>query len=134
MKRMKSLVILCGLTVFCLTLCSASTLFAQPSGTQATGQIKGAVMDIQYGRVPDAIIKIVGKDFKWEGKTDSEGEFTADVPTGTYRIYAVAAGFRKFESASLKVNANIIVLVNIHLDIAPSGSPNKIEPEKQTSN
>jgi hypothetical protein len=128
MKRIKSLIILCSLIVFCLMLCSASTLFAQSSVTQASGQIKGVVMDVQDARVPAAIIKIVGKDFKWEGMADSEGEFTADVPPGTYRIYVASPGFRKFESAFLKVKSNVIELVNIHLDIAPASGPVRVEP------
>jgi len=133
MKRMRRIIAGC-FTILSLSLCFVSSLSAQSSGKQPTGQIKGVVMDIQDGRVPDAIIKIVGKDFKWTGMTNSEGEFTADVPIGTYHIYVAASGFRKFESASLKVNPNVIELVNIHLDIAPTGRPDKIVPEKQTSN
>jgi hypothetical protein len=127
MKRMRRIIVAC-LTVLSLLLCFVSSLSAQSSAKQATGQIKGAVMDVQDGRVTDAVIKIVGKDFKWTGITNSEGEFTADIPTGTYHIYAMASGFRKFESASLKVKSNVIELVNIHLDIAPTSGPIKVVP------
>src|SRR2546423_6148933 len=133
MKRRRRLIAGC-FTILSLSFCFVSSLSAQSSGTQVTGQIKGVVMDIQDGRVPDVIIKIVCKDFKWTGMTNSEGEFTADVPIGTYHIYVAASGFRKFESASLKVNPNVIELVNIHLDIAPPVNAPKIAPEKQTSN
>lgn len=128
MKRMRLLVLICSLIVFCLTLCSVSTLFAQSSKAQATGQIKGVVMDIQDGRVTNARVRIEGADIKWAGVTDSEGDFTADVPHGTYRIYVEAYGFRKFESAFLKVKSNVIELVNIHLDIAPTSGPIRVEP------
>lgn len=133
MKRMRRIIAGC-FTILSLSLCFVSSLSAQSSGKQATGQIRGVVMDVQDGRVPDAVIKIVGKDFKWTGMTNSEGEFTADVPTGTYRIYVVAESFRTFESASLKVNPNVVELVNIHLDVAPVKGLTPIAPEKQTSN
>ena len=44
------------------------------------------------------LIRIENEQFKWAGESDDAGDFTAAVPPGTYRIYAEAHGFRRFES------------------------------------
>jgi len=91
---------------------------ANPSAKRKAGQIVGVVLDKNDARVVRARIKVAGQGFKWLGETDTNGEFTVEVPFGEYRIYVIAPGFRKFESASLKVKSGEKQKVNLHLEVA----------------
>jgi len=93
--------------------------FATPSQTrpkQPKSIIMGTLLDANDARVANAQIKIVNEHFKWEGESDEAGDFTAFVPVGTYRIYANAHGFRRFESP-LNAKRDITEMVNLHLEV-----------------
>jgi hypothetical protein len=64
---------------------------------------------------------------------DEAGDFTADVPAGTYRIYVRANGFRRFESAFLKVKSNVTDMVNIHLEVLTIIDTIPVESKKKRS-
>ena len=49
-------------------------------------------------------------------------------PAGEYRIYVVAPGFRKFESAFLRVKPGVTEMVNLQLEVA---SVNGLTPAKK---
>ena len=98
MKRIKPGRVVACLAIFQL-LCGwgtvqSSSLAARPK----PGKIMGVVLDKHDARVVHAQIKVEGKvegsEFKWTGETDDAGDFTVKVPTGTYRIYVSAPGFR----------------------------------------
>ena len=117
MNRMKFLNAIACLVVlgFCLSVASSPLPGASPQ-SQA-GRIMGTLLDVNDARVARAKIKVEGAGVKWEGESDEAGDFTADVPAGTYRIYVRANGFRTFESAFLKVKSDVTEMVNIHLEV-----------------
>jgi hypothetical protein len=115
---MKRILLSVGAFFILNSLVSAASFPLPPSSTnQATGKIMGVLLDVNDARIVHAKIKIESKDFKWEGESDEAGEFTVDVPAGTYLIYADANGFRKFESPFLKVKPAITEMVNLHLEV-----------------
>ena len=85
-------------------------------------------MDVNKARVFRAKVRVRGWEFRWEGETNEAGEFTMAVPAGEYRIYVVAAGFRKFESESLMVKPGHTLVVNLQLEVA---SVNGMTPAKK---
>lgn len=87
----------------------------------------GTLLDVNGSRVVNATVRVEGGSFRWEGPSGDEGEFKVEVPAGTYRIYVQAHGFRKFESADLKVKPGVTEMVNIHLEVQPTQHPIPVE-------
>jgi hypothetical protein len=77
----------------------------------------GTLLDINDARIVHAKILIENDKFKWAGESDDAGDFTAVVPPGTYRIYAEANGFRRFESPFLNAKPDVKEMVNLHLEV-----------------
>ena len=113
MKRSRLLVVI-ALALVCL---SATTLRSQSTTKSPSATIMGSLLDVADARITHARVRIENAQFKWSGETDDSGDFTALVPPGTYRIYADANGFRKFESPFLKAKADVKELVNLHLEV-----------------
>lgn len=117
MKQLKAAGLVALLCILCLPLIAAPSRLLQPSANQPASKIMGTLLDVNDARVAHAKIKVESAKFKWEGESDEAGDFTADVPVDTYRIYVEANGFRKFESPFLKAKSRITELVNIHLEV-----------------
>jgi uncharacterized membrane protein len=118
MKRIRLIGLISGLAVFHLLGVSGTLQSANPSAKKKAGQVAGTILDINDARVVRARVKVLGQGFKWQGETDTNGEFTVEVPFGEYRVYIIAAGFRKFESASFKVKSGAKQRVNLQLEEA----------------
>jgi hypothetical protein len=111
--------------------CLASSRALPSSAKPRMGKIMGTLLDANDARVAHAKVRIESSKFRWEGISDDAGDFTAAVPTGTYRIYVEAHGFRKFESAFLSVKPKVIEMVNIHLEVQPIINTIPVSPQKQ---
>jgi hypothetical protein len=106
MDRMKFLRAVAYLVILGLPLDASSSGLPNCSPSSPAGRIMGTLLDVNDARVARAKIKVEGASFQWEGESDEAGDFTVEVPAGTYRIYVYANGFRKFESAFLKVKSD----------------------------
>ena len=91
----------------------------------------GTLLDVNDARVARAKIKVESASFQWQGESDEAGDFTVEVPAGTYRIYVRANGFRKFESAFLKVKSDVTEMVNLHLEVLTIIDTIPVEPKKK---
>ena len=131
MNRMKFLSAVAYLVILGLPMSASSSGLPTCSPSSPAGRIMGTLLDVNDARVAGAKIKVEGATFHWEGESDEAGDFTVEVPTGTYRIYVRANGFRKFESAFLKVKSDITEMVNIHLEVLPIIHTIPIEPENK---
>jgi len=124
-----------GTVIVCLLVCSLAPFEASvrldESSEQEVGKIVGAILDAYDARVAHAQVRIESRKFKWEGESDEAGEFTVEVPAGSYRIYVNANGFRRFESAVVKVKPNLSEVVNIHLDVLTIIDTVTIKPKKK---
>ena len=126
---MKFLSVIACLIVLGLSLTAAS-LPIPPQKSQA-GKIMGTLLDVNEARVTRAKIRVEGAKFKWQGESDEAGDFTAEVPAGEYLIYVSAHGFRKFESAFLRVKSDVTEMVNIHLEVQPIIDSIPVESKKK---
>ena len=131
MNRMKFLSAVAYLVILGLPLSLSSSGLASSSPSSAAGRIVGTLLDVNDARVNGAKIKVENASFHWEGESDEAGDFTVEVPAGTYRIYVRANGFRKFESGYLKVKPDVTEIVNIHLEVQPIIHTIPIEPNNK---
>jgi hypothetical protein len=131
MKRMKVVGAIACLLVCCLSLSTASARLDKSSQEPPVGRILGTVTDAFDVRVAHAKVRIEGGKVKWEGESDEAGEFSAEVPAGLYRIFVNANGFRRLESALLKVKPDVSEIVNIHLEVMNPICTVEIKPEKE---
>jgi hypothetical protein len=114
MKSKHALLIASGSAVI---LFAATTLYSQAFAKQPTSTIMGTLLDVNDARIVHAKVRIENEQFKWAGQSDDAGDFTAVVPPGTYRIYAEASGFRRFESPFLNAKPGVKEMVNLHLEV-----------------
>ena len=115
---MKSRRILIGVAV----LFVAGVLGVEASSRSNTGRIKGAILDVNYSRVVNAIVRVNGGAIKRSARSNDEGQFEISLPAGSYEVIVEANGFGRFVYSSLKVQPNEIELINIHLEVAaPQG-------------
>ena len=131
MNRVRRMSLITGLAVLGMLGVSGTLNSANPSAKKSAGHIAGVVLDKNNARVVRARIKVAGQGFKWLGETDTNGEFTVEVPFGEYRIYVVAAGFRNFESAYLKIKSGAKQRVNLQLEEARVQGLVPVENEKK---
>lgn len=113
--------------VLAAILFAGTSLRSQPPVKQPVKQPKSTVMgtllDVNDARIVRAKVRIENEQFKWTGQSDDAGDFTAVVPPGTYRIYAEANGFRRFESPFLNAKPGVKEMVNLHLEVQPITQP-----------
>jgi hypothetical protein len=117
MNRMKFVRAVAYLVILGLPLSASSSGLPNCSASSPAGRIMGTLLDVNDARVARAKIKVESASFQWQGESDEAGDFTVEVPAGTYRIYVGANGFRKFESAFLKVKSDVTEMVNLHLEV-----------------
>jgi uncharacterized membrane protein len=130
MTRMKFLGAVAYLVILSLPLSASSSELTSCSPSSAAGRIMGTLLDVNDARVARAKVKVEAASFQWEGQSDEAGDFSVEVPAGTYRIYVRATGFRKFESAFLTVKPDVTEMVNIHLEVQPITHPIPVESKK----
>ena len=93
-------------------------LFVEAPSKNASGKIKGAILDVNYARVANAIVRVSGGEIKRSLRSNDEGQFEISLPAGNYEVSVEANGFRRFLYSSLKVQPNETEMINIHLDVA----------------
>jgi hypothetical protein len=114
MEPKRALLVVSSLVI---VLFAATTPRSQTSVKHSTSTIMGTLLDINDARIVHARVRIENEKFKWAGQSDDAGDFTAAVPSGTYRIYAEANGFRRFESPFLNAKPDVKEMVNLHLEV-----------------
>ena len=70
--------------------------FVEASSRSGTGKIKGAILDINYARVVNAIVRVKGGEIRRSLKSNDEGQFEISLPAGSYEVTVEANGFRRF--------------------------------------
>ena len=111
---MKSKRILRGVAV----LLVVGVLGAEASSKSDTGRIKGAILDVNYARVVNAIVRVNGDEIKRSLRSNGDGQFEVSLPAGSYEVTVEANGFRQFVYSSLKVQPDETEMINIHLEVA----------------
>ncbi len=106
-----------------VTGCFAPALRAGPV---QTGRLVGLVMDVNEARVAGATIRIESAQLKRVVRSDDEGKFEIEAPSGSYQITVEQPGFKKFDLPNFRVAAGTCELVNIHLNVAPPKLPLKV--------
>ena len=94
------------------------------------GRIKGIVLDVNKGRVVNAVVIVQGGDVKRRVMSNDEGRFEISLPPGSYQITVKAAGFREFRSPLLRVEPGKSRAFDVHLIVeAPRGLvPAMVQP------
>lgn len=97
-------------------------LMAVPASAQdATGSIRGTVLDASYSRIAQASIVIVNTATaaRFTATTDAEGRFAVDaLPPGEYSARAVAQGMSPQVTPQLRVEIGAVTNLEFHLAIA----------------
>ena len=97
-------------------------LSVEASSSSGHGKIKGAILDINYARVVNAMVRVNGGEIKRSLRSNDEGQFEISLPAGNYEVTVEANGFREFVYSSLKVQTDETEMINIHLtETAPKG-------------
>src|SRR2546423_6105938 len=120
------------LGVVCLISLSGSAMPARPTffATLAlkgeAGKIQGLILDANDARIVNATVQIENEKLKREIRSDTEGAFELELPSGEYQITIKANGFRKFKYPRFNIRPQAIELINIHLEVEPPKAPLKI--------
>lgn len=97
-------------------------LFVEASSKSDSGKIKGAILDVNYARVANAIVRVNGGEIKRSVRSNDEGQFEISLPAGSYEVVVEANGFRRFVYSSFRVKPDETEMINIHLEVAaPKG-------------
>ena len=96
------------------------------SFAQQTGRITGIVVDPNGSRVVGATVRIENADFKRTKRSDSEGRFELEAPSGTYELTVDQSGFKTFRLRDFRVRTGTRELGNIQLEVAPPKMPVKV--------
>jgi hypothetical protein len=97
---------------------------AKPSPARdASGRVSGVVFDVNDARVTKAKVTIKARNFSREVLTAEAGQFDIDLPAGEYYFTVEANGFCRFEGESLKIKPGATEMINIHLEVLVSDSP-----------
>jgi len=87
-------------------------------GQAITGVIRGTVTDSSGAVVPNATVNVINADTKLTRnlKTNGAGEYAAPLlPVGHYDVAIEAAGFNKYQTSGLVLNANDRLTVDAQL-------------------
>ena len=98
------------LTLVCLTLARA----------QSTAVISGSVEDSTGGLIPGASVTAIQQqtDQHFDAISDSQGRFSFPrLPVGTYKLQVTRAGFRRFESETIRLDADQTRQANVVLQV-----------------
>jgi len=105
--------------LFLVAVCSGLSVGWQSS------RVAGLVLDANDARIVGAKITVENAQVKKSVRSDDEGKFEVNIPSGTYHITVQQPGFKKFQLPEFRVEENSEPL-NIHMEVAPPLMPLKI--------
>jgi Carboxypeptidase regulatory-like domain len=111
--------------VIVLFIAACFTSALQASSAQ-TSRLAGMVVDANGSRIAGATITVERDQFERVVKSDDEGRFEVEVPSGTYQITVEQPGFKKFHLPNFRFAPGACELVNIHMDVSMPRLPRKI--------
>jgi hypothetical protein len=91
-----------------------------------TGRMVGMVVDVNGSRIAGATITVEREKFERVVKSDEEGRFEVEAPSGTYELTVEQPGFKKFHLPNFRFAAGTCDLVNIHMNVSMPRLPRKI--------
>lgn len=91
-----------------------------------TGRLVGMVVDVNGSRIARATITVEREKFEKVVKSDDEGRFEVEAPSGTYELTVEQPGFKKFHLPNFRFTSGTCELVNIHMDVSMPRLPRKI--------
>ena len=106
------------------TICLALVLALNAAGQSTFATITGAVTDPSGAVLAGANIEAteVTRNYRYTAQTNAEGVYTfANIPDGTYRIVATAAGFQEFRAENIIVTARDNRRVDVQMSIGNVG-------------
>ena len=109
--------------VLVIAACFATAL--QANSVQS-GRLVGMVVDVNGSRIAGATITVEREKFEKVVKSDDEGRFEVEAPSGTYEITVEQPGFKKFYLPNFRFTSATCELVNIHMDVSMPRLPRKV--------
>src|SRR5215510_8734245 len=103
-------------SVFILMMLIPGFLMSQ----QDRGTIRGTVADPSGAVVGGATVTAINVETSFRATTVSTGDGNYNIPSltaGLYRVEVDAAGFKKLIQDNVRVNAGVIVALDLHLTI-----------------
>src|SRR5947209_1080344 len=101
---------------FCLAVFALLALTFSAYAQVQNGQITGAVTDPSGAAIPNAKVTVTNPatGLNVSATTNSSGNYTVrEVPVGTYKVSAEAAGFKTVSNTGVAVNAGTIAHVDV---------------------
>lgn len=90
-------------------------LFAQTNSDEKV-KIAGEISRKKDGAViPFAVVTVKGDSFQAQTKSDVDGQYSIDVPFGTYKITVESLGFKTFKLKNFKIECRGERSLNIAL-------------------
>lgn len=105
---------------FCLVVFAVLALTCSAFAQMQNGQFSGTVLDPTGAAVAGARVTVInqGTGLTVTLTTNSNGNYTAkELPIGTYKLTAEAAGFKTFSDNNVVLNAGVIANVDFKLQI-----------------
>jgi len=115
--------------VFMIMMCSLGSAKHPPAialAQEPHTTISGVVLDANDARIVGATVKVENSKVSRLLKTDYEGNFRVELPSGEYKITAEEEGFRRFEFSPFRAKAGVCELVNIYMEIKAAKSTLKV--------
>jgi hypothetical protein len=105
---------------FCLVVFAVLALTCSAFAQMQNGQFSGTVLDPTGAAVAGAKVTVTNQEtgLSVTLSTNSNGNYTAkEMPIGTYKLTAEAAGFKTFSDNSVVLNAGVIAHVDFKLTL-----------------
>jgi hypothetical protein len=108
-------------TIFCFMIILSCFVFSStasdnnPQRKDGKGRVVGKVVDIDESPIPDATVTLKGSAETYKTTTDRSGEFSIELPQGTYSMIVWRSHFYESERSKFAVNENEIVKFNFQL-------------------
>lgn len=93
--------------------------------TETSSRVTGVVVDVNDARIVGATITVANIQDKKISRSNDEGRFAIDVPAGTYQITVEQPGFKRFQRAGFRVDADTSEL-SVRMEVAPPQMPVKV--------
>ena len=119
---------------YCLILLLASLFFnASASGQQATGTLRGRVLDQLEAAIVGANVTIVGIDSEKAVTSNGQGEYiVSGLKPGTYTVRSNAPGFAVFEQRNVEISAGRTHTLDIKLVVTIDSQQVDVDERKGT--
>jgi outer membrane receptor protein involved in Fe transport len=105
-----------SLATRCLLFLMVSLVLPSDLSAQSTAEVRGVVQDETGGIIPGATVTAINELTGLERSTSSDdgGRFIFPrLPVGSYRVEATLQGFRKFATATFRLNVEDVQQVNV---------------------